>query len=89
MKMYVWNSDFLFDWTSGMCAVLADTVEQAREVVRAAAEADKTQSFEEDPTNEAYAQIHADHVARIMDGVSGKPDEVFDAPGASWIHGGS
>jgi hypothetical protein len=31
MKIFIWNKDFLTDWTSGMAVVIAETKEKARQ----------------------------------------------------------
>lgn len=40
MRLYVWESEFLKDWSSGMAVACAETVEEARGLVLAAAVGD-------------------------------------------------
>ncbi len=37
MKLYVWNKDWKTDWSSGIAVVLANSVEEARQVLTASA----------------------------------------------------
>ena len=34
LKLYVWDEDFLTDWTSGVAFVIADSLKEARQILR-------------------------------------------------------
>lgn len=77
MRMYVWNTEFWRNYSSGMAVGVGRTVREARDAVRA-----HVIRREPDPEMRDY------DLERVEEGLMREPDLILDLPAGIYIAGG-
>jgi len=88
MKMFIWDQEFLRDYSSGIGVAVAETVEEARDLILESCKVYDEEILGIDFSNLDYECTYSRHYQAQIDLVA-PPDKILDLPAAVHKFGGA